>query len=136
MTFATVFVVLAALVAGVIAIRAALGGSRRTASECRVTVDPSKYRIAPHQAANATTITAGGKQLRMPDHAVTIALATALQESNLYNLRYGDRDSLGLFQQRPSQGWGAPAQLMDPRYAAAAFFRALERVPGWRSSSV
>src|SRR5438874_439036 len=96
-----VFVLLGALLAGVIAIRNALSGSSRTPSECRVTDGPSKYRIAPQQAANATTITAVGKQLNMPDHAVTIALATALQESNLYNLRYGDRDSLGLFQQRP-----------------------------------
>ena len=55
------------------------------------------------------TIAAVGTRLSMPDHAVTIALAAALQESNLYNLPDGDRDSAGLFQQRPSQGWGTPA---------------------------
>jgi hypothetical protein len=135
-TLATVLVVLAALVVGVAAIRAAVSGKGSTVSECRVTVGSARYVIEPQQAANATTITAVGKRLSMPDHAVTIALATALQESNLHNLPFGDRDSLGLFQQRPSQGWGTPAQLVNPRYAAAAFFTALKRVPGWRISSV
>jgi len=88
------------------------------------------------QAANATTITAVAKQLGMPDHAVTIALATALQESELHNVSYGDRDSLGLFQQRPSQGWGTRAQILDPRYASTRFFQALARVPGWETMSV
>jgi hypothetical protein len=88
------------------------------------------------QAANATTITAIAKQLGMPDHAVTVALATALQESKLHNLSYGDRDSLGLFQQRPSQGWGTRTQVMDPRYSSAAFFKALARVSGWQTMSV
>ena len=54
----------------------------------------------------------------LPDHAVTVALATSLQESQLLNLPYGDQDSLGLFQQRPSQGWGTSTQVMDPNYAA------------------
>src|SRR5262249_15352840 len=76
------------------------------------------------------------KRLALPDHAVTIALATALQESQLHNLSYGDRDSLGLFQQRPSQGWGSAAQVMQPDYAAGAFFTALERVQGWQTMSV
>lgn len=83
------------------------------------------------QAQNAATIAAVGHRLGLPDHAVTIALATALQESRLHNLQYGDRDSLGLFQQRPSQGWGRPDQILVPRFAAAAFFRRLRVVPGW-----
>ncbi|HYL53371.1 MAG TPA: hypothetical protein VEZ15_15460 [Acidimicrobiia bacterium] len=134
--FAIALALLAVLVVGVAAVWAALSGRSRTVSECRVVGDSAKFTIDLEQAANATTITAVGKQLGMIDHAVTIALATALQESNLHNLRYGDRDSLGLFQQRPSQGWGTPAQLMDPRYAATAFFKALNRVPDWQSSSV
>jgi hypothetical protein len=69
----------------------------------------------------------------MPDHAVTVALATALQESQLHNLDYGDRDSLGLFQQRPSQGWGSPAQVQDPVHAARAFYSHLRRVRGWQA---
>ncbi|HEY5335477.1 MAG TPA: hypothetical protein VIJ71_05585, partial [Mycobacteriales bacterium] len=71
-----------------------------------------------------------------PDHAVTIALATAFQESKLVNLGYGDRDSLGLFQQRPSQGWGTPTQIADPVYASTAFYRALVKLPHWQSDSV
>jgi hypothetical protein len=64
----------------------------------------------------------------MPDRAVTIALATALQESDLRNIRHGDRDSLGLFQQRPSQGWGTAKEIMDPTYAAAGFYKHLTEI--------
>ena len=78
---------------------------------------------------------------------VTIALATALQESTLRNLNWGDRDSLGLFQQRPSTGWGTPAQVTDPVYASRLFFggpsnpnkgntRGLLDIPGWQSMTV
>src|SRR4051812_31294174 len=80
------------------------------------------YTLDVEQAANSTTIAAVGKRLGLPDHAVTVALAAALQESRLQNLAYGDRDSLGLFQQRPSQGWGTSTELVRPSYAAAAFF--------------
>jgi hypothetical protein len=88
------------------------------------------------QAANAATIAAVGKRLGMPDHAVTVALATALQESKLRNLAYGDRDSLGLFQQRPSQGWGSPGQVRDPVQASRSFYLHLRRVPGWAALPV
>src|SRR5690606_17546897 len=71
-----------------------------------------------------------------PERAVTVALATALQESELRNLPGGDRDSVGLFQQRPSQGWGDPSQLSDPRYAAGAFYDALVEVPGWETMRI
>lgn len=94
------------------------------------------YRIGLEQASNVTTIAAVGKRLGMPDHAVTVALAAALQESRLRNLPYGDRDSRGLFQQRPSQGWGTAAQVMTPRYAAAAFYQHLALVPGWSTLPV
>jgi hypothetical protein len=77
-----------------------------------------------------------GIQLGMPDHAVTIALATALQESGLHNLPVGDRDSAGLFQQRPSQGWGTRAQVLDPIYASTAFYQRLRAQPGWSELSV
>ena len=129
-------VVVAVVVVAAIAIRAALAKKTIRVSLCRTTVGSSQYVIDLAQAANATTIAAVAKQLDMPDHAVTIALATALQESQLHNLAYGDRDSLGLFQQRPSQGWGTAAQVMDPTYASAAFFKALERVPGWQTMPV
>lgn len=88
------------------------------------------------QAQNAATIAAVGKRIGLPDHAVTVALATALQESKLRNLSAGDRDSVGLFQQRPSQGWGPPEKLRVPRLSAASFYRRLASVPGWASLSV
>ncbi|WP_370193206.1 C40 family peptidase [Streptacidiphilus sp. MAP5-52] len=84
------------------------------------------------QIPNAKAIVATGIALGVPARGQVIALATALQESGLEDLSYGDRDSVGLFQQRPSQGWGTPAQLMDPVYASTAFYKALLRVPGWQ----
>jgi peptidoglycan DL-endopeptidase CwlO len=69
----------------------------------------------------------------LPVRAAVIAVATARQESALRNIAHGDRDSLGLFQQRPSQGWGAPDQLMDPEYATDAFLFRLQSVPAWQS---
>ena len=126
----TAIVLVVALVAGGALIWTATrggGGTKATGKPCRVRT----YGLELDQARNATTIAAVGKRLGMPDHAVSIALATAYLESGLRNLAHGDRDSLGLFQQRPSQGWGTPAQIMTPHYAAAAFYRHLARVPGW-----
>jgi hypothetical protein len=94
------------------------------------------FTLSPEQADNAATITAVGLRLGMPDHAVTVALATALQESKLTNLTGGDRDSAGLFQQRPSQGWGTFAQVTDPVYASTAFYGHLRKISGWRTLSV
>lgn len=88
------------------------------------------------QMANAATITAVGIRRGVPERAVTVALATALQESKLTNLSGGDRDSIGLFQQRPSQGWGTRSQVGDPRYAASRFYSALLSVHGWQTMSV
>jgi cell wall-associated NlpC family hydrolase len=87
------------------------------------------------QLANAHIIAAVGVSMGVPAPGETIAIATALQESGLQNLNYGDRDSLGLFQQRPSQGWGSPAQILSPTYAARQFYSRLLQVPGWRSMS-
>jgi hypothetical protein len=91
----------------------------------------TSYEFTPEQAENAATISAVGTSRGLPERAVTIALATALQESGLHNIGHGDRDSLGLFQQRPSQGWGTRRQIMDPAYAAGAFYDHLVRVPGY-----
>jgi hypothetical protein len=85
------------------------------------------------QIANATTIYQVSQQLGLPQYAAVVATATALQESDLENLDYGDRDSLGLFQQRPSQGWGTPAEILNPTYAATKFYQALVKVPGWQT---
>jgi hypothetical protein len=127
---AVAVVLVIALVGGGLVLRDALqGGTQKAAGPpCQV----GTFGLDLEQATNATTIAAIGKRLGMPDHAVSIALATALLESNLHNLRHGDRDSLGLFQQRPSQGWGTAAQILTPHYAAANFYEHLALVPGWQ----
>lgn len=88
------------------------------------------------QMANAATIAAVGIRRHMPEQAIVVALATAFQESGLENLPGGDRDSVGLFQQRPSQGWGTVEQIRDPRYAANKFYSALKKVRGWERMRV
>lgn len=103
-----------------------------TPEMCTVEIGDQSTTLAPEQAENAATIAAVGVRRGLPQRAVTIALATALQESKLRNLDHGDRDSLGLFQQRPSQGWGTPAQLRDPVYATEAFYDHLVRVRDYR----
>ncbi|MGW0709103.1 heavy metal transporter [Streptomyces sp. NPDC002643] len=95
------------------------------------TDDEVSYEFTPEQAANAATISAVGTTRDLPERAVTIALATALQESGLRNITHGDRDSLGLFQQRPSQGWGTEEQIQDPVYAAGEFYEHLVKVEGY-----
>ncbi|MFF9477582.1 heavy metal transporter [Streptomyces sp. NPDC014733] len=87
--------------------------------------------LTPERAANAATISAVASARGLPPRAVTIALATAMQESGLRNLDHGDKDSLGLFQQRPSQDWGTSRQIMDPVYAAGEFYAHLVKVPGY-----
>jgi cell wall-associated NlpC family hydrolase len=88
------------------------------------------------QVPNARTIVATGISLDVPKKGQIIALATAMQESRLRNLNYGDRDSLGLFQQRPSQGWGTAQQIRDPVYASERFYKALLKVNGWQQMTV
>ncbi|MFG2298498.1 C40 family peptidase [Streptomyces sp. NPDC048603] len=83
------------------------------------------------QIPNAKVIVATGIQKRVPARGQVIALATALQESTLINLDYGDRDSLGLFQQRPSQGWGTREQIMDPVYSSTKFYDGLVNIKDW-----
>jgi len=92
---------------------------------------PSGLQIVGEQLSNAKTIVTVGRASGLPVQAAAVAVMTAQQESGLLNLDHGDRDSVGLFQQRPSQGWGTPAQLLDPTYAATAFYGHLTAVPGW-----
>ena len=103
---------------------------------CTVAHDELSWPLTPEQAENAARIVAQTATRGLPDRAATIALATAAQESVLINLDYGDRDSLGLFQQRPSQGWGTAAQVMDSEYATGAFLDRLVTVDGWQSMSL
>lgn len=107
----------------------------RLGPDCTVSAD-GEVSLDSAQMANAATIAAVGVRHKMPERAVVIALATAFQESRLENLSSGDRDSVGLFQQRPSQGWGTPQEIQDPRYASEKFYRALKKVRGWKSMRV
>ncbi len=93
--------------------------------------DSTALTLDAVQLQHGSTINAVGLARGLPDRARVIALATALQESALRNLPDGDRDSLGLFQQRPSQGWGTVAQINDPVYAAGKFYDALVEVSEW-----
>lgn len=88
------------------------------------------------QMTNARTITETTAARVLPPRAAVIAIATAIVESHLINLGYGDRDSLGLFQQRPSMGWGTPSQVTNPVYATNVFLDRLVQVPRWSEVSL
>jgi hypothetical protein len=103
---------------------------------CQATVQGRTVTLDPEQAGNAALIAAISVRRGLPARAATIALAAAYQESKLYNLQYGDRDSLGLFQQRPSQGWGTRAQILEPAHAINAFYDALDRVGDYEAMAV
>lgn len=89
--------------------------------------------LSAAQIGNARLIYDVAAGMRLPGRAAVIAIATAMQESRLENIPYGTADSLGLFQQRPSRGWGTPAEIMRPDSAATAFYDRLIQVPGWRA---
>jgi len=100
-----------------------------------ITAQQQTFTPTKEQLRNAKAIVDAGKEMGLPPRAWTIAVATSLQESNLRNLGHlganNDHDSLGLFQQRPSTGWGTPEQIQNPDYAAKAFYRGLVEVPDW-----
>jgi hypothetical protein len=100
-------------------------------SGCEIRAKGQVIALDPGQAAIAATIAGVAAHKALPPRAVTVAYAAALQESKLTNLTYGDRDSVGVFQQRPSEGWGPRSRLVDPVYATAKFFDALTKVHGY-----
>ena len=102
-----------------------------TVPGCQAGTGDNAIALDFEQAANAATIAGVAVHQQLPGRALTVAYATAFQESKLENLSYGDRDSVGIFQQRPSEGWGTAAQLQDPAFAARAFFRELVKVPNY-----
>lgn len=103
---------------------------------CEVTASGTTFQWAPDQASNAAAITAIAVQRDLPPRAATIAIATAMQESKVRNVKFGDRDSLGLFQQRPSQGWGTAEQILNPEYSTNKFFDALVKVDGYADMDI
>jgi cell wall-associated NlpC family hydrolase len=127
------------LVLGLVLVAGAAGASGQAVSlaelaDSTCVVSGPVPGLSASRAANADVIVSAALAASGENtQAAQIAAMTALTESGLENLDYGTADSLGLFQQRPSQGWGTPAQVMDPVYAAEAFTRALVAVPGWAS---
>jgi hypothetical protein len=97
----------------------------------------SSIALSADQVNNARAIIKAAKAMNLPPRAAVIAVATSLQETKLTNLGdlggANDHDSLGLFQQRPSTGWGTPDQLANPDYSAKAFLGALVQIPGWQT---
>ena len=97
----------------------------------------NKLAVVDLEQAHLASIIAGVSVRRgLSPRAASIALATAYQETGIRNLTYGDRDSVGLFQQRPSQGWGTKQQLMDPIYAAGRFYDALVKIKNWETEDI
>lgn len=125
-------VVLLAAVALYAALRHAAPSLLPGSSFCQASANGQVYSLGTGQAGIASTIAGVAQHEAMPPRAVTVAYATALQESKLENLHFGDRDSVGVFQQRPSEGWGTTRQLEDPVYATTKFFAALTAVPRYR----
>ncbi|MEX5294191.1 hypothetical protein QYM41_02765 [Kocuria sp. CPCC 205268] len=121
-----------ALLAAGVLVAVELRAGRPSAGEPRCVVrsteadgGSTRHTLSAEQASHAALITAEAVARGTDPYAAVVALATAMQESQLVNIDYGDRDSVGLFQQRPSQGWGTAAQIMDPAYATAAFYDGL-----------
>ncbi len=131
---------LAVAVVGVLGTAAYLGVRHLTdlvaREQCQVTAAGSTFDWAPDQASNAAAITAIAVKRGLPPRASSIAIATAMQESKVRNVRFGDRDSLGLFQQRPSQGWGTAEQILDPEYSTNKFFDALVTVKDYDTMDI
>ncbi|GAB3252061.1 hypothetical protein [Arthrobacter pigmenti] len=135
--FAVLAVLLALVVGGVIIAINYLNENQTLVRErCTAVVGPDSYELDPDQASNAALIAGLAVQRGLPPRAASIALATAVQESKLRNINYGDRDSVGLFQQRPSQDWGRAEQLMDPVYATNAFYDVLVEIEGYENLAV
>lgn len=103
---------------------------------CTVEVDGHTAEISLEQAENAALISAIAVRRGLPARAASIALATAYQESKIENIEHGDRDSLGLFQQRPSQGWGSEEEILDPYYSTNAFYDALVKIDGYEQMRI
>ncbi|PWR07496.1 hypothetical protein DKT68_18915 [Micromonospora acroterricola] len=100
----------------------------------------SHIDLNDEQTANVKAIIAATKKAGLPERAAVISIATSLQESKLENLGHlgdmNDHDSLGLFQQRPSSGWGTPEQITDPEYSTTAFLKGLKQVDGWQDMAL
>lgn len=105
-------------------------------ARCTATLGGTDWSLSADQAQHAALFAAVAQRRGLPARAVTIAIATALQESKLANIDYGDRDSVGLFQQRPSQGWGSVEEILDPVYSVGKFYDGLVKVRGYEDMAI
>lgn len=103
---------------------------------CAALSDGTAWYLEPDQADTAALLSATSLRRGLPARATTVAIATGLQESKLRNLEHGDRDSVGIFQQRPSQGWGTVEQILDPVFSTNAFYDALVQVEGYQEMPI
>lgn len=132
-TVRALFVIAVAVLAGFILspMLRADAGAACTPAPAVSSAQSTQDKWSADQLANAGLIVSIGIERDVPRAGLVIAVATAIQESRLRNLRGGDRDSIGLFQQRPSQGWGTPKQLADPAYQTRKFYDKLLKIRGW-----
>jgi hypothetical protein len=130
------FVVLGLAAAGVLFATALRDHEPNRSEYCMADVGDVHAQVDLQQGRWAALIAAIAQRRGLPPRATTIAIATGFQESKLHNITYGDRDSLGLFQQRPSQGWGTAKQVRDPEHAIGAFYDALVKVQGYESMKI
>ena len=103
---------------------------------CVASVGDASVALDLEQAHYTSIIVGMSVRRELPPRAASIAMATVYQETGIRNLDGGDRDSVGLFQQRPSQGWGTQKQLKDPYYATGKFYDALVKIDGWESDDI
>ena len=131
------WVLVFALIASAVLVTTVLRDRTPVRSEyCSIKVGKLESQIDLEQAQWAALMAAIGIRRGLPPRATTIAIATAFQESKIHNIDYGDRDSVGLFQQRPSQGWGRADQILDPHYSIGKFYDALVKIKGYDSMEI
>jgi hypothetical protein len=131
------WVILAGLVVAGVLVATVIRDREPVRSEyCVAEVGDTRAQIDTEQARWTTLMAAIAQRRGLPPRATTIAIATAFQESKIHNLDYGDRDSAGLFQQRPSQGWGTRKQVLDPVHSIGKFYDGLVKVKGYSSMSI
>ncbi|MGI9086062.1 MAG: hypothetical protein ACR2FE_12390 [Aeromicrobium sp.] len=131
------WIVLAGLVTAAVLVTTVVRDRDPVRSEyCVAEVRETRAQVDVEQARWTTLMAAISQRRGLPPRATTIAIATAFQESKIHNIDYGDRDSVGLFQQRPSQGWGRREQVLDPAYSIGRFYDGLVKIKGYRSMSI
>ena len=130
------FVVLGLVVSAVLVATALRDRTPMRSEYCVAEVGSTRAEVDLEQARWTALMAAMAQRRGLPPRATTIAIATAFQESRIHNIDYGDRDSLGLFQQCPSQGWGTAAQVQDPVHSIGAFYDALVKVNGYETISI